>query len=235
MDHASFAAGLLGGAAPVGISDPARFAIYRNNVHVGLLAALSARFPVTEAVLGPAFFREAARAFLRQSPPLTPVLADWGEDFPDHLSHLAEVPAYVPDLARLEAAWTRAYHAADAAPLTLEGLASLDLDRGMALHPAAQVLASAWPVGRIWAAHQGNTAQERFSGADAVLVTRPALAVGVHILPPADLAFLAALQRGQSLADAVPDDPGFDFGRALIGLTALGAFAQGPHLQGDPR
>ncbi len=74
--HAAFAEALLDPAAPCppGLtswngSDPAqRFAIYRNNVIVGLIDALADTYPVTEELVGEAFFRAMAREHTGGSP-----------------------------------------------------------------------------------------------------------------------------------------------------------------------
>jgi len=232
----AFTRALLSDATPEGLSGPAqasRFAVYRNNVHVGLIRALAARFPVTEAVLGEAFFRPLARSFLRQSPPRGPVLAEWGDDFPAFAAGFPGVEAlpWLQDLARLEAAWTDSYHAADAAPLTLADLGQCDLGAPLCPHPAARLVASLWPIGTIWSAHRGGPPAPNPKGAEAVLLCRPGLEVALHLVPPGDLAFLTALFQRQPPAEAALalPDPEQDFGRALAGLTALGAFA------GEPR
>ena len=70
---------------------------------------------------------------------------------------------YLADVARVEAAWTRAYHAEDAAPLTVADLAAMPADElgaaRLMRHPAAALVRSAHPVGSIWAAHQAETVE----------------------------------------------------------------------------
>jgi energy-converting hydrogenase Eha subunit A len=108
-------------------------------------------------------------------------------------------------------------------------LAALSLETPLTLHPAAQLVTSVWPIGTIWAAHQGDPAPVTAKGAEAVLICRPALTVGVHVLPPADLPFVAALFHGAPLEEAAEQamtNPDFDFGRALTGLVRLGAFGE---------
>jgi hypothetical protein len=133
FESASFTAALLDPALPppngiasgAGISVEERFAIYRNNVVEGLVRALATRFPAVERVVGDDFFAAMARVYATQSPPRAPIMALYGEDFPQFLEAFppcAELP-YLADLARVEAARTRAYHAADAASLTAEDFA----------------------------------------------------------------------------------------------------------------
>ena len=57
--------------------------------------------------------------FVREQPPRSPLLAIYGDEFADFIAAFEparELP-YLADVARLEAARTRAYHAADATPL----------------------------------------------------------------------------------------------------------------------
>ena len=69
--RAAFAEALLdpARALPEGITtargnaDPARFAVYRNNVFVGLTAALAKRFPVVRRLVGDEFFAGMARVY----------------------------------------------------------------------------------------------------------------------------------------------------------------------------
>ncbi|WP_371348192.1 DUF2063 domain-containing protein [Ancylobacter sp. IITR112] len=229
----------LAGAS--GTTDAARFAVYRNNVHVGLARALAQRFPVTEKLVGSAFFAGMAQAYVRQHKPASPLILAYGDDFPDFIAGFApadDVP-YLADVARLEVAWTRAYHAADAAPLAPGRLAAVPPERlaGLVLvpHPSATLLRSAHPAGSIWAAHQSAaiTPLEAWE-AETMLVVRPELAVNIHVLPPADAPFAAALFAGEALGvaaeAALAAGPDFDVGAALVGLLTLGAFAD---LQGD--
>lgn len=248
MDSATrqhgFAQALLhpGALVPPGLSgargraDAARFAVYRNNVHVGLTRALAQRFTVTERLVGAEFFAGMARVYVGECKPTSPLLMHYGDDFPDFIAGFAPAAAlpYLADVARLEAAWTRAYHAADAAPLALARLAGLAPEEmaGLTLraHPSATLLRSAHPVGAIWAAHQGATITPVESwNAETVLVVRPGMAVSVHVLPPGDGPFAARLFAGHALGEAaeaaLAADPGFDFGTALVGLLTLGAFA----------
>src|SRR5215469_13567661 len=123
-----FAAALADPATPppsvtqgrLGVPDARRFSVYRNNVAVGLIGALEARYPVTRRIAGTARFEEIARAYIRAHKPRSPVMIAYGADFPDFVgAFTAEArpetdPPHLADVARLENAWVEAYHAADA-------------------------------------------------------------------------------------------------------------------------
>ena len=219
-----------------GEPDALRFAVYRNNVYVGLTRALARRFPVTEQLVGPEFFQAMARVYAQDNKPRSPLLFAYGDEFPDFIARFGPASrlAYLPDVARLEAAATRAYHAADAAPLAAHELGSFAPDALLELrfqaHPAARLVVSSHPVGSIWFAHQDPLhSVPAMRGAQTVLVARPAWEVRVHILPPQDGVFAALILAGLDLGDAaeraLEADPRFDLGSALVGLVSLGAFA----------
>jgi hypothetical protein len=241
--HAGFGAALLDPERPVpdGLHVPAgesaarRFAVYRNNVLVSLVDALAARFPVTEQIVGTDFFRAMAQAFAATEPPRSPLLMTYGGGFPDFIAAFppAEDVPYLADVARLEAARTRAHHAADVAPLpdaALRALASRDggdlLACRLTLHPSAEVLHSEFAVAAVWAAHQD---MEVFCGLDPegpedVLVARPAMDVEVTRLPPGGAIFIGALGEGATLVEAaeaaLAAEPTFDLTENLVVLIA---------------
>jgi hypothetical protein len=207
-----------------------RFAVYRNNVTVGLIGALEARFPATKRIVGEAFFTAAARLYASAHPPRSPLMMTYGDEFPDFLHAFepaADVP-YLADVARLEAARTRAYHAADANPLEPAALAEICPDAlaglHVILHPSVEIVASTFPIVTIWAMNAGEMELAPLAdwpGEDA-LVARPALDVEVRRLPAGAAAFLQGLAAGRPLGAAA--ESGFarsaDFELA-INLAAL--------------
>jgi len=107
-------------------SDPGRrFAVYRNNVIVGLVDALADTYPVVQAMVGDDFFRAMAREFVRSQPPTSPVLAGYGAGFAAFIEGFAPAAGLpcLADLARLEWLRVEVYHAADVAPLRVEEIA----------------------------------------------------------------------------------------------------------------
>jgi Putative DNA-binding domain len=210
-----------------------RFAVHRNNVVSGLITALKSRFPATEKIVGEEFFAAMARVFVRERPPRSPLLASYGDEFAAFI--VAFEPAreltYLADVARLEAARTRAYHAADAVPVDADAFAVLDArtvgDVVVELVPSAEIVRSPHPVVTIWAMNSGErklASVEDWSGEDA-LVVRPYLDVEVHKLPPGGAAFLFALADGRPIGEAAEagsaDHAEFDLVRNLAGLISL--------------
>lgn len=222
--EARFAAALLDPSLPPpeGLvtgqgGDPARrFAIYRNNVVASLVAALEARFPVTAALLGRDAFRATARALLAARPPRSPLLFTWGDELPGFLAGFSPVAAlpYLPDLAALEAARSRAFHAVDAEPIGADALAALAPAAlpglRLLLHPSVELVVSRFAIVSLWSAHQepDPAAVEAalraldLARAEDALVWRSGEDVVVRALPRGAAGFFAALGAGEPLGAA---------------------------------
>lgn len=242
VSQAEFAAALFDpqAAPPSGVTtarggpDARRFDVYRNNVMVALIGALEQRFPVARRLVGDDFFRGMARAFVAVSKPASPLIFRYGDDFPTFIAAFepARSVPYLADVARLEMAWSLAYHAADAAPLALAALAKIAPEAlpsaKLVPHPSAALVGSPWPIGSIWEAHRHDpVAPVAHPGPQTILVVRPEADVNVHILPARDTRFASSLFAGMTLgaaAEAAGDDERFEFGTALVGLVSLGAF-----------
>jgi len=212
-----FAAALLDRCAPLptmirvrGGGPENRFAVYRNNVIASLVSVLAARFPVVRRLVGEEFFRAVARAYVTEEPPRSPVLLHYGETFPGFIENFPPAAAieYLADVARLELARGRAYHAADAVPIEAGVLVSLAPEQlgelRLALHPSVSLLQSPHPIVSIWEAHQAaEVAPVSAWTPEAALVARPALDVGIWRLPPGGHCFIGRLADGHALAAAV--------------------------------
>jgi hypothetical protein len=223
----------------MGTPDARRFAVYRNNVTVGLIGALEARYPVSRRIVGDDFFRAIARIYVSAHRPRSPLMIAYGDDFPGFIaasiSEVQEGPSldYLPDVARLENAWVEAYHAEDAPVASIDEIAALSADQlpetRIVFHPAARLLRLVTPAASIWASHQGDAepaAPSHWIGEDALL-TRPDCDVKVRVLPPLAYDFALKMGDGATLIEAFAalDDPGFDFGTHLVGLVESGAVA----------
>lgn len=212
-----------------------RFAVYRNNVVAGLINAMRAGYPAVERIVGEEFFAAMARLYVVAHPPRSPLMLRYGEDFGAFIAGFAPAAelVYLPDVARLEAARRRAYHAADADPAEPARIASID-PQALAgvvfrLHPSAQIVRSPHPVVTIWAMNSGEAEIAPIDENDAqdALVIRSGLDVVVRTLPPGGAAFLVALAAGAALGDAaaqaIESDARFDLAANLAGLIGSGA------------
>ena len=228
-------AGLAGMLADCGGPSMAeRLSIHRNTTLLGLSAALGDGFPVVRRLVGDAFFARLARDYLCAHPPRRAALIAIGGDLPGFLTGYAPVAAlpYLADVARLEAAWTHAYHGADAEPLDPRILATLDPERlgelRLRLLPSHRLLASAYPVDAIWHANQPDAAPAEDIRLDRgpvhLLVQRPAMAVEIRPVSRGAFSFLMALAARQPLAaawdSALATDPAFNLAAELTDLLA---------------
>ncbi len=235
VQHA-FAGALLAGDDAVlahvrsGRFEAARhFGVYRNNVYATLTEALAAVHPVVRRLVGAEFFDHAAGRYIRAHAPRSGNLHDFGADFAAFLETFAPARGlpYLPDVARLEWAWHEAFHAAEAPALSLEALAAVapaDYPRlRFRLHPSARLLASPYPVLRIWEVNQpdyaGAATVDLDEGAQRILVIRRDSSVELAGLPEVEFALLSALADGLSLEAAAEAalvrQPDFDFPEAL--------------------
>jgi hypothetical protein len=232
-----FAAALLGDADAAliaeilddGLPPAARLKIYRHHLLTTLTDVLRATFPVVVRLVDERFFAYAVDGYVRRHPPTSPCLFEYGESLADFL---AEFPAcrhleYLPDVARLEWAINRALHAEDAVALDPRWLAAIPADEivrlRLRLHPSVSLLASRWPLDRIWRANQPGADPEAAVSLDGggvrLRVRRHDDGVVWQSLTAGAFHFTAALANGHDLdaaasaADAA--DTQFDLAGAL--------------------
>ena len=226
----------VGIVGPDGLPSPRRFAVYRNNVVVGLIDTLLAAYPVVARLVGVEFFRAMARSFIAANPPTSPVMLNYGGGFADFIEAFppAKSVRYLADVARLERAWVEAYHAAEMPSLAPERLAAdIPPDRlgdiVLELHPSLHLLRSPYPVVTIWQMNvPGGTPAplDVYNGEDA-LVVRPGAEVEVRALPgEGEAEFLAALKQARTVSDAAIEalrvNPKFNLVGSLSGLLSVG-------------
>jgi len=200
---------------PVGVgrgseAAPKRFSVYRNNVVVSLLEALEGIFPSLKALLGDDQFALVTRAYVANSPPRSPLIQTYGENFADFLATLPplrDLP-FLGDVARVERHWLNAFHAADAPNLTPDDLAGFTPDQSMELifktHPATCLFISQHPVYDLFQARKNwpNDAIN-FEETQSVLITRVDYSPVIERLHLDQLHFFNQLLQGVRLALAI--------------------------------
>lgn len=203
---------------------------YRYSLQATYLDTLADIYPVTRAVLGARVFDRLGLDYLAAQPSTSGDLHDYGEQLADHIADCRRLDGlpYLAELAHLEWATHRAFHAADAQALTVTDLAAGDVRIG--LHPACRLLHCEWPVSRIWQAHQAGEPSDEIDLAGcptAVLLSRPEHVVWVSPLtgPAAGLteALLAGCGLEQACSRLRERVPGADLATALYPLLAAGA------------
>ncbi|SMR72994.1 Putative DNA-binding domain-containing protein [Aliiroseovarius halocynthiae] len=217
---------------PDGQQASKRFSVYRNNVVHSLSEAMLTGFPVLAKLLGDEFFREMAKVYLRIHPPTSQLMMHYGaalpgflESFPGTL-HLK----YLPDVARLELALRRAYHAGDADPIDPAALTELDqhelMEAHLTLAPACEVLQAKWPAKSIWDFNMADGPQPNV-GAEDILISRIGFEPRTYLLPDGAAEFITSLLKrrsfGTSLGLATSNTPDFDLAATLTILIAAQA------------
>ena len=213
-----------------------RLAVYRGNVDGNCAKALANAYPIVRKIVGGEFFDAMAREYARAHPSQSGDLNAYGErlaDFVAAFPHTQDLP-YLPDVARMEWLAHCACRAADAEPLDLARLTQVSEDGHAALRPvlapACALLASSWPLGRIWEVHQddyaGGIQVDLESGPDRILIHRPRWRVHVQSLSRGDFRFLASARAGEALGAALgialADDPAFEPASALARWVGAG-------------
>lgn len=228
-----------GDATGLDIAPAKNFSIHRNNARLLIRDLLRDIFPVTQKLVGEAFFDTAARDFLQAFPPATGDLNDYGGDFPAFLARLPGLQPhpYVPDMARLE--WLA--HEAYLSPrlpamdtVMLAAAAQDPLTLRLTLQPHIHLLRSGWTIADLWqtVTEGGDTPpegslrpQESFTA-----LFRDDRRIAVWTLSEGGYAFLEHLQISPDFARAataaMQAEDGFALDRFLGLLIQQGLLAK---------
>lgn len=195
------------------LTSAARLEIYRNNVFANLTDALRAVYPVVLRLVGDEFFAHAARHYIYAHPSGSGDIHEFGKAFGEFLASFpgAQQLVYLPDTARLEWHVHEAFHSTDHEPLALERLWAVTPEKYgellFHLHPACRLLASPYPVHRIWQVNQSDFAGEETvdldEGEARLLVSRPRFKVQITPLSAGGYALMDALAERARLSAAV--------------------------------
>jgi hypothetical protein len=177
----------------------------------GRIDALEANYPTVRRLVGDEWFRAAAAIYAGDRLPASPVLLEYGAEFPEFLARFGpagELP-YLPGVARLDRYWTEAHVAADEETLDPAFVARMKPHALASLCVRPHVSARwAWfemPVATIWRRNRHDEAVDLSDVEwrdEGVLIVRPADAVQAVTLDRACCAFLDACAEGATLAAA---------------------------------
>lgn len=232
--QAQFAQALASTAPAAAFARQPGFAIYRNTSLKAALDALAAGYPTVLQLLGTEEFQRLAIDHARRSPPRSPVLADYGIDFPATCAEAAADRPHIADVSRIDRLWTEAHLAADAAPVRAETIAALAPDALMALrlalHPATRHGWFATPAPSIWIAHRNDADLTEIAvdcQPEGLLLTRAANAVIWHRAGDDMIALLKAFESGGPMgtiaSDFLSHHPDADLAGLFARLLEAGA------------
>ena len=209
-----------------------RISIYRRTIKANYRNALGATYPVVRRVVGAGFFAAVVDAYVEAHPSRCGDLNVYGATFGEFLAGYQPVGSlsYLPDVARLEWAIDEANRAADSFVSpddVLRELAAVAAERlpatRMRIQPSCRLIASSFPLLRIWQVnqsdHAGDMAVDFAATPDRLRIRREPNGVVLDRLDAGVFAWLAALGGGATLAQAIEraqdEDTAFDLGAAL--------------------
>ena len=206
------------GAVVDGIDAAERLSIYRNTSLSTLTTALRLTYPAVQKLVGGEFFEGAARVFIDGHPARSAWLDQYGQGFGAFLAQFPPASSlpYLPDVAELEWAVSRALHAPEAIPMDLARLAAVPAAASASLrlfaHPALGLVRANSPADVIWrAVLDGDDAAlgaiDPADGPVYLLIERRDSSVCLQRLSEAAWRFTAALFAGTPLALALQDNP----------------------------
>lgn len=216
-----------------------RLNVYRGNAQSAWHAALASAYPVLRALTGESYFAALARAYARAHPSDSGDLNRFGAHLPAFIEGWEHDSRYdyFGDIARLEWHIHTAWYAADPAVLDAQQWQAIGSERllasPLAIHPACVAMCSRHAIVDIWHAHQpGGMFASHIDTPSWTLVVRPQWRPDVIDQDPAAHEAFVALQRGQTLNEAIDIalavDPAFDIRSQLqrwIGVSAITGLA----------
>jgi hypothetical protein len=210
-------------------------AIYRNTSLLGAITAIADNFPTVAQIIGSEAMRAIAAEFVEANPPRSPVLADYGAEFPCWLeAHpLAEELPYLAGVAEIDRLRVESHLAADAPEFGLEDLVRLTAEDWarcrVTLHPATRVGWFAVPAPSIWHAHLEATPGEIAPDwrPEGILIARHDGAVSGWVIDGCGHRILHGLRLGETVGQAALAAsrlyPAGNISRAFRKIVASGA------------
>jgi hypothetical protein len=226
--------GIIAAILGDGLDPAARVGIYRHHAFATLGDALQRSFPVICRLVDQRFFSYAAHEYLREHPPHSRCLVEYGADFAEFLARFTPCQRlpYLADVARFEWALNIAAMVREAPPLRVDTLAAIPTGEAayiaLRLQPSLSYFASPWPVDAIWQANQQDDVPpiDLASGGIRLQIQRAGETAAWRRLDPGTFAFRTALADGLVLAAAMAAatlrDPMFELTASLRQIFAEG-------------
>jgi len=144
------------------LSPVERLDVYRDSIFGGMCKALAQIYPVCQRLVGEHFFDAMVTKYIAKTPSHSPDLNNYGSNLAGFIEAFApaEPLPYLPDIARLEWAWHRAFYGADSGKPDYQALANIpERQRDtivFELFPTVTLLVSDYPIHRIWQMNQDD-------------------------------------------------------------------------------
>lgn len=179
--------------------------VYLNNYRASLMACLTENHGKLALWLGDAAFERAMIAHIRNAPPTSWTLDDYGADFHETLARLYPNDPEIADLARLERALTDAFVGQDHTPPDPAFWASVDWDAAVLVFaPTVTLIEMRSNATDIWSALNAGTpppAAAHVPNASACLVWRQDFISCFRPLDADEFEAISCAMNGTSFAD----------------------------------
>ncbi|WP_341708728.1 DNA-binding domain-containing protein [Halopseudomonas sp.] len=191
-----------------------RFDIYRNNVRSARVTALRKTFPVLERFLGEDYFAAAAALFVSTQPPTSAALHEYGDGFGEFLLQLPALVSmpWLGEVAQIERARVRAFHAANRLPFALDTSAG-DVERQLTVpliwHPSLTLIRASSPAFALWDSQVNDRlppSADRWQP-ENVLIWRQGFELRTESLPVVQCDLLELFKSGRSLNQVAAMSP----------------------------
>ncbi|MCK5432550.1 MAG: putative DNA-binding domain-containing protein [Gammaproteobacteria bacterium] len=222
-----------------GLSSIDHFNIYKGSITASLNRTLREIYPVCNRLTGDNFFNAMGKEYMRNTPSRSADLANYGEDFQSFIAnfkHTENLP-YLPDVARLEWAWHRAFNAADESGIDLAALGKVsEADKPhivFYLPTSASLIASEFPIHHIWQVNQpdfkGDDQVDLDEGGIKLLVWREDYTMRIDPLDDVEWSILNEIETGNTFdtvcSHLCRHDPAPDIENILPALVQRGWIA----------
>ncbi|MEM7208998.1 MAG: DNA-binding domain-containing protein [Pseudomonadota bacterium] len=213
--------------------------VYRNNFQISLTTALRDIYPTIDTLVGEGFFNYLANAYISAHPSRHGNLHEFGSSLTEFLGRFEAASSlpYLSDVASVDWASHRAFHAADTQAVSQKKLAQIAPTDYPALKfklsESTTLISSEFPTFSIWQfAQRDNPNTEPPAvdgGGECVLVHRPRLESEVFQITGTEYRLLFELKNEQTLGAAVEravteesNNMAFDLNNSLQRFFAAG-------------
>jgi hypothetical protein len=197
--------------APLGVTlgTRERLSIYRNNVRLNRIAALTDAFANVVQLVGLDYFQALARAYVDRTPAFSANLHDDGIGLPAFIRGFGpagDLP-YLGDVAEADWLLHRAYFADDAAAVESAALVELGPERFAAssirfMPSVGLVRSRRWPIADILHMHAGGASASLDAGPQSVLIWREGYQARWQAVTDMEATALAMLGAGSTIQEA---------------------------------
>lgn len=200
-----------------------RFRIYSNNIFSSLKNVLRDDFPVCYRILGEEKFNQAAFNFVRNFPPESGSLLQYGQKFPVFVAAMFPEMPHVKEIAAIEWARKELYYTDDTCPLDTGLLASISEDQHDSLTfgfpNATMFMKSELSLKKLWEGANVAGGETPAHSPSYLLMMRSRYQVYLYWLEADEHEFCSSLYGGETLGLAYQKaseiNPEFNLAEAL--------------------